>query len=86
MGSIPHEIKVVPSTDNWIRPAPRASGLRRKQQCGVPFSFVERQKTNLKIIVLRALLSAALEAPVLTLPLTLLLLVIPPLCSVNCGR
>jgi hypothetical protein len=35
VGSIPHESKGIPITDNWIRPAPRASGLRRKRQCGV---------------------------------------------------
>jgi hypothetical protein len=33
VGSIPHESKVIPITDNWIRLAPRATGLRRKQAC-----------------------------------------------------
>jgi hypothetical protein len=28
---------------NWIHPAPRASGLHRKRQCGVPSSHEERQ-------------------------------------------
>jgi hypothetical protein len=32
--------------DKWILPAPRASGLHRKLQCGVPFSIEERQKTK----------------------------------------
>jgi hypothetical protein len=31
---------------NWIRPAPRASGLGLKWQCGVPSSFEERQKND----------------------------------------
>jgi hypothetical protein len=44
VGSIPHESKVILITDNWIRLAPRASGLRRKRQCGVPFSSEKRQK------------------------------------------
>jgi hypothetical protein len=46
VGSIPHESKVIPMTDNCIRPAPRALGLRRKRQCGVPFSYEERLKIN----------------------------------------
>ena len=33
---------------DWIRPAPRASGLRPKQECGVPFSYEERQNKNKK--------------------------------------
>jgi hypothetical protein len=44
VGSIPHESKFIPITDNWIRPAPRATGLRQKRQCDVPFSYRERQK------------------------------------------
>jgi hypothetical protein len=43
VGSIPHKSKVILISDNWIRPAPRASGLRRKEQCGVPFLYEERQ-------------------------------------------
>jgi hypothetical protein len=42
--SIPHESKVIPKTDKWICPAPRASGLRQKQQCAVPSTDEERQK------------------------------------------
>jgi hypothetical protein len=41
-------VKAFPITDNWIRPAPRASGLRRKRQCGVSFSYEERQQ-NIKM-------------------------------------
>jgi hypothetical protein len=44
VGSIPHESKVILITDNWIRPALRALALPRKRQCGVPFSYEERQK------------------------------------------
>jgi hypothetical protein len=31
-------------TEKWSRPAPRASGLGRKRQCGVPSSYEERQQ------------------------------------------
>jgi hypothetical protein len=33
----------IPETDKWICPAPRASGLYQKRQCGVPSSYEERQ-------------------------------------------
>jgi hypothetical protein len=35
---------LIPRTDNWIRRAPRASGMRRKRQFGVPYSYEGRQR------------------------------------------
>jgi hypothetical protein len=46
VGSIHHENRVILKTDVWIRPAPRAMGLHWKRQCGVTFSYEERQKTK----------------------------------------
>jgi hypothetical protein len=37
-------VQSLPKRHGWIRPAPRASGLRRKLQCGVPSSNEERPK------------------------------------------
>jgi hypothetical protein len=45
VGSIPHKSKVILKTDQWSCPAPRAPGLRRKRQCGVPTSYEEIIKT-----------------------------------------
>jgi hypothetical protein len=42
--AIPQESIVIQKTYKWIRPAPRASGLRWKRQCCVPFSYEQRQK------------------------------------------
>jgi hypothetical protein len=42
--SIMYPLHIFPQTDECIRPAPSASGLRRKRQCGVPSSYEERQK------------------------------------------
>lgn len=44
MGSIQYAYNITPKTDKWIRPAPTAPGLRRKRQCGVPFSDEEHPK------------------------------------------
>jgi hypothetical protein len=46
-----------PRTDKWIPPAPKASGLRRKRQCGVPPSYGERQKTTNVVLHYRSALS-----------------------------
>jgi hypothetical protein len=48
VGSIPHKSKVIPIIDNWIRPTPRDSGLRRIRQGGVPFSYEERKKKTIQ--------------------------------------
>jgi hypothetical protein len=40
---------VVPETDKWIRPTPRAPGLRRKRECGVPSSYEERLYKSLSM-------------------------------------
>jgi hypothetical protein len=42
MGSIPNVYNVIPTTDTWISPAPRASGLCWKGQCGDPSLNEER--------------------------------------------
>jgi hypothetical protein len=44
MGSIINAYNFIPKTEKWIRPAPGASGLRRKRQCGVPSAYEERLK------------------------------------------
>jgi hypothetical protein len=43
-GLILNYYNVIPKRDEWIRPAPRDSGLRQKRQCGVPSSCQERLK------------------------------------------
>jgi hypothetical protein len=43
VGSIPHESNFIMKSDKWIRPAPRASGLRLKRRCGIRSSYDERQ-------------------------------------------
>ena len=45
-GLNPAREQIIMKTDKWILPAPRASGLRWKRQCGIPFSYKERKKTK----------------------------------------
>jgi hypothetical protein len=70
MGSILNANIVIPKTEKWICPAPRARGLRRKRQCGVLASYEEHLHNKIRNVAGKGLKRSVCVRPVLATIIT----------------